>query len=426
MRVKKLVKSIAVAIVFSAGISWLVSSNNPSHTAQTAFVPTRIKPVAVFDQYGIKTNGLAVIDHEIARNETFFQILSGHDVPKEVIHEVAQQSKSVFDVRRLRVGQKLRLYSTDLDIEYVVYQEDPINYVVFDLRDSLHVQSRQRPVKTVVRNLNGTIHSSLFEALNDTEAGSELAGKLAEVLAWQVDFYRIKRGDHFSLIYEEQMVDGIKVGIGDLLAVRFNHQGKDYYAFRYDQGDRASYYDENGNSLKQAFLKAPLKYVRISSGFSKSRFHPVQKRYKPHLGTDYAAPTGTPIYAVGDGTILEAGYQSGNGNYVKIQHNKTYTTGYLHMSRIAKGMKRGARVTQGEIIGFVGSTGLATGPHLCFRFWKNGVQVDSRKEEMPSAEPIGDDQRMAFVTMRDSLLPRLQTNHGRKILAVAGMRTEAF
>jgi len=211
-----------------------------------------------------------------------------------------------------------------------------------------------------------------------------------------IDFYRIQKGDRFRAIYTVKMVNGEAVGVDEIQAAIFDHMDAPYYAFLFAQGSKVDYFDEDGNSLRKAFLQAPLKFSRMTSGYTTRRFHPVQKRWKAHLGTDYAAPTGTPIMAVGDGIVTEARYSKFNGNYVKIKHNSTYTTQYLHMSKIGSGVKAGVRVRQGQTIGYVGSTGLATGPHVCFRFWKYGKQVDHRQEKIPPSEPIKDAYKEAF------------------------------
>jgi murein DD-endopeptidase MepM/ murein hydrolase activator NlpD len=219
---------------------------------------------------------------------------------------------------------------------------------------------------------------------------------------------RLQKGDRFKLIYEENQVEGQAVGLNKITAVYFEHFKSPYYAFPFDQGDGLDYFDEEGKSLRKALLKYPIEFTRISSRYSQSRFHPVRKVYRAHLGTDFAAPTGTPIRSVGDGIVLESQYKSNNGNYVKIKHNATYTTQYLHMSKIAQGVKSGTRVRQGQVIGYVGSTGLATGPHLCYRFWKNGVQVDALRAELPPSEPIKKDFVPSFERVKEELTQRLE------------------
>ena len=377
----------------------------PGDTASGAAPP--VAPVA-YDAFGIPEETFQIDEQTIRRHQTFSDLLSDYGLTSASIHTLAQKARPVFDVRSLRAGKTLRIYRDSMDAARVaVYQPDPIRYVVFDLRDSVAVYEGQRPVTTRQRVVHGIIDSSPYETLVDQGANPALAIELSEVFAWQVDFYRIQRGDAFSVVYEEKVVDGEPVGLGDVLAAHFRHRDKDYYAFQFAQDDLPDYYDEDGESLRLAFLRAPLQYSRISSRYTKRRFHPVLKRYKAHLGTDYAAPTGTPIRATGDGTVVAASYTRGNGNYVKIRHNGTYTTGYLHMSKIASDIRRGVQVEQGQVIGYVGSTGLATGPHLCYRFWKNGRQVDPYKQDLPSAEPIAPIHRPAFEKVKATYLPLL-------------------
>jgi Membrane proteins related to metalloendopeptidases len=235
----------------------------------------------------------------------------------------------------------------------------------------------------------------------------DLTNKFVDIFAWQVDFQRLQKGDQFKLIYEENLVEDKPIGIGKILGIYFEHSGNGFYAFPFDQGDGLDYFDDEGNSLRKALLKYPIEFTRISSRYSMNRFHPVVKVFRPHLGTDFAASTGTPIRSVGDGIIEEAQYKSNNGNYVKVRHNGTYTTGYLHMSKIAAGITPGTKVRQGQTIGYVGSTGLATGPHLCYRFWKNGVQVDALKVELPPSMPVKKEYWPEFEKQKQNLMTRL-------------------
>ena len=381
-----------------------------SSTPETTETPAAVEEnTVILDQYGVAQDAFQVEDQAIARNQTFSQLLASHGVSSEVIHQLVELAEPVFDLRHLRADRALRIYKDALtgEAQRAIYPIDPIRYLVFDFDDPLRVYEASHPVTTTQKEAGGTITSSPYQTLQDQGANTALAVALSKIFAWQIDFYHIQRGDNFKVIYEDQEVNGESVGLNKVLAVRFEHAGKTFYAFNMGEGERDAFYDEQGNSLRLAFLKAPLEYTRISSRYTKRRFHPVQKRYKAHLGTDFAAPTGTPIYAASDGVVLAAAYTRGNGNYVKIKHNETYTTGYLHMSRRAKGMRRGKRVKQGDVIGYVGSTGLATGPHLCYRFWKNGRQVDPLKLDLPSASPIDDAQRDAFFALRNELLPRL-------------------
>ncbi|NQY67661.1 MAG: peptidoglycan DD-metalloendopeptidase family protein, partial [Flavobacteriales bacterium] len=250
-------------------------------------------------------------------------------------------------------------------------------------------------------------NSSLYQTLVNAGASGMLSSDMADLFAWTIDFYRLQKGDKFKVIYFEQFVEGKSVGIDHIESALFEHAKKEIYAIPFVQNDIPEFFDLKANGLRRTFLKAPLKFSRISSRYSGRRFHPVQKRYKAHLGTDYAAPKGTPIMATADGVITDARYKKYNGNYVKVKHNGTYTTQYLHMTKIKTGIKPGVRVRQGDIIGFVGSTGLATGPHVCYRFWKNGKQVDPYKQKLPPSNPVSKDNMPAFEKIRDSIKSEL-------------------
>lgn len=361
-------------------------------------------------EYGIETDSFLVVKDVVQRNQNLSSILLPYHVPYAIIDQLARASKDIFDVRKINTGKPYTIFcrkdSTGAAVCFV-YEASATDYVVFDLRDSIHIYKGQKPIEKRTRYVRGAVNSSLYVDLQKLDANPVLAIELSEIYAWTIDFYRIQKGDEFEVLYIENYVDGRSVGIDRIQASTFNHFGKARKAYFFESENEKGYFDENGNNLKKAFLKAPVKFSRISSGFSRRRFHPVQKRYKPHLGTDYAAPTGTPIRAVGDGVITEAKYKRNNGNYVKMRHNSVYSTQYLHMSKIKTGIRPGVRVSQGDVIGFVGSTGLATGPHVCFRFWKNGKQTDHRKEELPASDPISAGSRADFVIQvaeADSLL----------------------
>jgi murein DD-endopeptidase MepM/ murein hydrolase activator NlpD len=288
-----------------------------------------------------------------------------------------------------------------------VYEPNLIDYIVLRFEDTLWVDVGKREVVVLEKSVAGEIQSNLSETIEELGISHELTNKFVDIFGWQVDFQRLQKGDKFKLIYEEAQVEGNSVGIKRINGIYFEHSGNPYYAFPFDQGEGTDYFDEGGNSLRKALLKYPIEFTRISSRYTMNRFHPVQKRWKAHLGTDFAAPTGTPIRSVGDGIVVEAQYKSNNGNYVKIRHNGTYTTQYLHMSRIAQGVRAGTRVTQGQTIGYVGSTGLATGPHLCYRFWRNGVQVDALRVELPPSKPVNKDYIEAFDLVKEGLIKKL-------------------
>jgi len=233
---------------------------------------------------------------------------------------------------------------------------------------------------------------------------------MSDIYQWSIDFYGIQKGDKFRVIYEENYVNGKSIGIGRIFASQFVHSNEDFYAFLFTQDNEDSYFDEVGKSLKKAFLKAPLKFNRISSMFSNNRYHPVLKIYRPHHGIDYAAPTGTPVHSIGDGTVIAKGYQpAGGGNFLKIKHNSEYTTSYMHLSKFAAGISKGVRVHQGDLIGYVGMTGLASGPHLDFRVFDNGTAIDPLKLKSPPSIPVAKENLTRYAMHRDSLMTQLQT-----------------
>ncbi len=390
-----------------------------SHTTEVYLPPE--EPVAMLDAYGFDQTAYRIDEQLIRRNQTLSDILGAYSVSPQIINRLAEKARPVFDVRRLRAGKPLRIYQDDSlhTAQLVIYQPNAEQYIVFDLRDSLRVYEGRHPVTVTPKRVSGVITSSPYQTLEEQGANPVLAIELSKVFAWQIDFYRIQRGDRFEVIYEEREVAGQPVGLGKIIAARFYHAGKAFLAFHFGDDESGGYYDEQGNILRRAFLKAPLEYSRISSRYSRRRFHPVLKRYRPHLGTDYAAPTGTPILATANGIVSAASYSKGNGRYVKIRHNETYTTGYLHMSKFAGGIRPGTRVRQGEVIGYVGSTGLATGPHLCYRFWMFDKQVNPLTLDFPAPEPIAASQRAAFFEVRDQLLPLLQPQDGPSVQVIS-------
>ncbi|MEO9868984.1 peptidoglycan DD-metalloendopeptidase family protein [Ekhidna sp.] len=356
--------------------------------------------------YGFPIDSFKVAEGKVKWNQNLSEILTKFNISYQDLHILSQRSKEVYDVRKLKAGSTYSIIHNDDSLQTAhqfIFEPSPTEYVVYNLKDSIYVTLHQKPVEINKRTIAAEINSSLYNSILDQGASPMLVSQLVDVFAWQVDFFRIAKGDRFKLIFEEETVDGQIVGIKNIQGAYFEHWGKQYYAISFNTGEKDDYFDEEGNSLRKTFLRAPLNYSRISSRYSRRRFHPVQKRYKAHLGTDYAAPTGTPIRTVGDGVVLEARYHGGNGNYVKIRHNSNYTTQYLHMSKIARGIRPGTHLKQGTTIGYVGSTGLANGPHLCFRFWKNGRQVDALKVDLPSSSGIDSTRIAEFKIMSDSI-----------------------
>ena len=363
--------------------------------------------------YGINIDSMYVETKKIKWGQSFSDILYKSGIDNKIIFDVINKSKNIFNLKTLKRGKEYKLlsYLDKKTPSYFIYEPDLFSGVVYSLEDSIFVDKRIKPIHLKERVVYGNIESSLYETIEKNKFPLDLVYLLVDVFAWQVDFYKINKGDKFKVVYLEEIVDNKVIGIKEIKAAYFYHDNKDYYAFKYDQGKGIDYFDEKGNNLRKTFLRSPLNFSRISSRYSKKRFHPVLKRYKSHLGTDYVAPRGTPIRSVADGVVTEARRNRGNGIYVKIKHNNKYSTQYLHMSKFAKKIKKGVRVTQGQTIGYVGSTGLASGPHVCFRFWKNGVQVDPYKQnDLPPGEPISQIHHNTFEYIRLKYLEKLKIN----------------
>ena len=335
--------------------------------------------------YGIENLSTNYTVHEnvVRKNEFLSDILNDCNLSTMEIDDADKSSKKVFRQTKFKSDKPyFVLCDSENKAQCFIYESSPIDYVVIDFREGKAISYNcQKEVETRLQTASGEIRGSLAGTLARNGLNTNLATALSKSFAWSIDFFKIKEGDKFKAIYEQQYIDGVPVGQGELKAAYMQHRGEDFYTFAYEQDKKTDYFDEKGRSVRKGFLKAPLKFTRISSRYSLNRFHPVLHQNRAHLGTDYAAPKGTPIMSVGDGIVLNAEYGRGNGNFVKIKHDGTYTTQYLHMSRFAKGMRKGIRVKQGQVIGYVGSTGLATGPHLCYRLWKRGAQVDPTREK---------------------------------------------
>ena len=358
------------------------SSPEPA-TTETQYTPKK--------EYGIVVDSLLIFRDRVKRNQFLSDILLAYNVNYQTIDLLARRSKDVFDVRKIKAGNTYTVLCTNDSLKrvcYFVYESSPTEYVVYDLQDSVHVHKGRKEIETRVTTTSGVINSSLWETMVEQKTDPNLANELSEIYAWTIDFFGIQRGDYFKVIFEELYVDNNFIGLGKVHASLFNHLGFDYYAFYFVQDSVGDYFDEEANSLRRTFLKAPLRFKRISSRFSYNRMHPILKVRRPHTGVDYAAGYGTPVHAVGDGVVTFARYKGPNGNMVKIKHNGTYTTAYLHLSKFGNGIRVGKHVKQGDVIGYVGSTGRSTGPHLDFRFYRNGKPVDPLRVESPPAEPV--------------------------------------
>lgn len=353
----------------------------------------------VITKYGIELSTYRFIEERIKKNQNMADIFLSHNLNYDLVLK-ASDMDSIFDITKINTGDQITyFYSKEDSIvtpDYIVYRMDLKSYVVLDFRDSLNMYVGHKEKEVRLRQVSGEIKSSLWNAMTDINVSPMLAIELSEVYAWSIDFFGLQKGDHFSIVYEESYIDSVFYDIEKIHAIRFDQANHFYYAYRFEQDSIWNFFDENGNSLRKAFLKAPLRFSRISSRFSHSRMHPVLKIRRPHHGVDYAAPKGTPVYSVGDGKVVKKGWDKGGGRYVRIKHNSVYSTVYMHFSKFAKGIKVGDFIQQGQVVGYVGSSGLATGPHLDFRFYQNGKPVNPLKVKSPPVEPIKEENMMEF------------------------------
>ncbi len=360
-----------------------------------------IKPLP--KMYGIAVDSFRIESDKVGRDQNLGQILQQYVLPERALTQLLLYGSNVFDVRKIRHGNTYTAFlskDTLSRLQYFVYEHSPIEFVVFDFTDSVKISLREKEVITRQKKVNGEIITSLWDAITKNNINPLVALELSEMYAWTVDFFGLQPGDHFTVVYDELFVDTVSVGLGRIHAASFNHVGKELLAIPFIQDSVETYFDAEGNSLRRAFLKAPLRFSRISSRFSGSRLHPILKIRRPHYGVDYAAPIGTPVYTIGDGRIIMAGYQSGAGRIVKVRHNGVYTSTYMHLSGFAKGITNGKYVMQGELIGYVGSSGLSTGAHLDFRVSRNGSPIDPLKMESPPVDPIKPENRAAFHSVK--------------------------
>jgi murein DD-endopeptidase MepM/ murein hydrolase activator NlpD len=359
--------------------------------------------------YGIPSDSFDVVEATVKRNQMLGNILYEYGISDKQVLEISKLPKDLFDVKKFKAGNRYALFLDSIGVRYFVYEKDKVNYAVVHIEDSIHVEIGEKPVVAKTVEFSGELKTSLWQDFKDEGVNPMLAIELSEIYAWSIDFFGLQEGDKFKVIYDESFVDSNSVGITRVHAAWFNHANHEFWAIPFEQDSVMSFFDEEGNSLRKAFLKAPLRFSRISSGFSNSRMHPVLKIRRPHHGVDYAAPTGTPVQAIGDGQVFKVAYQrNGGGNYVKIKHNSVYSTTYMHLSKFGKGIKQGVYVKQGDVIGYVGSTGLSTGAHLDFRFFKNGKAIDPLKVEAPPVEPVHEENLLDYNLVKLSMMAAIE------------------
>jgi len=401
---------VALVVVLSVVIAWFFSGT-PSYKKQLTNIPDSVStPLEIPSLYGLPVDSFLIGGGKVRTDMMLAGLLNNLGVSGDVINRLMQKTETVFDVRKFKAGNKYQTFSS-LDsihqLNYFVYEKDAVNFIVFKVSDSLEVWNGVKQIDTLRNTFSGRIQSSLWNTFADRGSNPMMANELSEIYAWTIDFFGLQVGDSLKVIYDEYFVDSVSIGIGKIHGAWFRSMNTDFWAVPFVQDSFESYYDDKGQSLRKAFLKAPLRFSRISSRFSNSRMHPVLKIRRPHHGVDYAAPVGTPVYSIGDGVVIQTGYNGGAGNMVKIKHNSVYSTVYMHLSKYASGIRQGGYVKQGDVIGYVGSTGLSTGPHLDFRFYKNGSPVDPLKVEAPPVDPIKKENIDSFNIVKQSVMKSL-------------------
>ena len=370
------------------------------------------KKEKIIKEFGFILNDYEVNRDTIDRGDSFGLILEKNELYYPKIFNIVNEVKKVFDIRKVNVGRPYTiLYSKDSirEPEYFIYQPSSIDYLVVSLGDSIYAEKKQKEVKLVEYEASGVISSSLSETMQDLGLSPLITNELSEIYAWNIDFFRLEKGDNFKILYTSKFIDdSIYIGLNRVHNAYFEHRGKPFYAIEYQTDSIrgiTEYFDENGKNLRRAFLLSPVQFSRISSRYNLRRKIAYYGRIKPHYGTDFAAPVGTPIRATASGRVEKSGYTRANGYYIRIKHNATYSTQYLHMRK--KGLKVGTQVKQGDKIGEVGMTGYTSGPHVCYRFWKNGKQVDPLKQKLPEAKPISDELRLKYLAYMEPIKYKL-------------------
>ena len=366
---------------------------------------------------GFCPDSLEMVEGKVKNGQFFSTLLHSLGMSQQEAYNLTEACDSVFDVRSLRIGNSYQAYYDSSVLEYLVYERDRASNIVFDCRPPYAAWVYEKPVTVESRYADVTINTSLWNDMLAADVSPLLIVSLSDIYAWTIDFFALQKGDRFRVLYDERVCDGDVIAVDTVRYAVFSHGGQELPMIMFDQKDGGNiWWNEKGESMRKAFLKAPLQYSRVSSGFSYARKHPVTRKVQPHTGVDYAAPKGTPVMTIGDGVVTSVKYEGAGGNTVRIRHNSVYSTAYLHLSKYAKGLKAGQRVRQGEVIGYVGSTGRSTGPHLDFRVWKNGTPINPLKMDSPPAEPIKDSNRPAFEAASLRCRAQVDTIQGHKLM----------
>lgn len=408
---------------FAVGLATLIifllsscNSEKQEESKETAEIPEEVDTVPPRIEYGFSLDSFRVVKDTVKEGWTLSHLLLPHGISQLNINEASQASKdSTVGLNYIVAGKCFTiLYPKEDSVKarYCIYEVNESEYVVFDFNDRVTAYRKEKPYELIDREVSGVIEYSLWNAFIDNDLSPAMAARVANIFQWSINFFAVQKGDYFRILFKEKQVEGKAIGYTDISAIEFHTLDTSYHALYFEYNDTLEgYWDKNGNSLRRALLKAPLDYIRVTSGFSHSRMHPILKRPTTHYGVDFGAPFGTPVYSVGDGVITFAGWAGGAGNFIKIQHANQIETQYMHLQGYAPGITTGARVKQGQKIGEVGSTGLSTGPHLDYRIYISGKPVDPLNADIPTSEPLPDSIKGDFFPLRDSLVRRLEGIH---------------
>ena len=411
---------ISLISTIIVALHMIASCAGDSSVSENELVTSAADTLDTASSLGFDPDSLNVVEGKVKNGQFFSTLLGSLGMSAQEAYNLTQACDSVFDVKTLRVGQTYRAYYAESESvpQYLVYERDKASSIVFSCSPPYGAWVYQKPVTVESRYADVTINTSLWNDMIAADVSPLLIVSLSDIYAWTVDFFALQKGDRFRVMYDEKMCDGEVLAVDTVRYAVFTHDGQDLPMVMYDQGDGGNiWWNEKGESMRKAFLKAPLNYSRISSGFSHARRHPVTRKVQPHTGVDYAAPKGTPVMSIGDGVVTSMKYEGAGGNTVRIKHNSVYSTAYLHLSKYGPGLKVGQRVRQGQVIGYVGSTGRSTGPHLDFRVWKNGTPINPLKMDSPPAEPIKEESRPAFEAAHKMYKAQVDTIQARSIAA---------
>ena len=412
-----MMRKVYIFLVVAAALAAVSCGNKTADYQENNNIESVSESVA--HPLGFCPDSLECVEGKVKNGQFFSTLLMKLGLDAQQAYDLTMACDSVFDVRTLRVGNAYSAYyDAEKRLRHLVYERSRTTSVIFDCQPPYRAHLYEKPVVVEQKYADVTISSSLWVDMRDAGVSPLLIVSLSDIYAWTVDFFGLQKGDRFRVLYDEKSCDGEVVSVDTVRYAVFSHNGKDLPALMYNQKDGGNiYWNEKGESMRKAFLKAPLKFSRISSGFSYARKHPVTRKVQPHTGIDYAAPKGTPVMSIGDGVVISKKYEGAGGNTVRIRHNSVYSTAYLHLSGYAKGLKVGQRVRQGEVIGYVGSTGRSTGPHLDFRVWKNGSPINPLKMESPPTDPLKKEYMDQFGQVYENYKARIDTIQARSVAA---------